>query len=314
VIDVIVSPAPAVGRPAAVTLRPENNFVIVDADVQTQADGRPSVDVSSPGPGKLIVRGTVPVSAKPQLRIQPVADPATFARALFIEALRREGITVAASPLRAAHGELPDRGGYAKLARVGSFRSPPFSEVVKVTLKVSQNLYASTMPLLVAVKYGERSLAAGLRRQKTFLRDLGMDADSASFAGGAGGNRADATTPRATVALLRAVAKRPIWPSIEAGLPILGVDGTLATSIGKDSSARGHVRAKTGTLWYEDVMNDRPLLRSKALAGIMTTAAGKKLVFAMFINDVPLSKGGTPSREGRALGRLCEIFYDHSAQ
>lgn len=219
-----------------------------------------------------------------------------------------------ASPLRAAHGQLPDRGGYAKLARVGAFRSPPFSEVVRVTLKVSHNLYASTMPLLVAAKHGERTLAAGLRRQRTFLRDLGVDTDSASFAGGAGGDRADATAPRATVALLRAVAKRPIWPSIEAGLPILGVDGTLATAVAKDSPARGHVRAKTGTLWYEDVMNGRPLLRSKALAGMMTTAAGKKLVFAMFINDVPLPIGGTPSREGLALGRLCEILYDQKPQ
>ncbi len=33
---------------------------------------------------------------------------------------------------------------------------------MKVTLKVSQNLYASTLPLLVAAKYGERTLADGL--------------------------------------------------------------------------------------------------------------------------------------------------------
>jgi D-alanyl-D-alanine carboxypeptidase/D-alanyl-D-alanine-endopeptidase (penicillin-binding protein 4) len=251
------------------------------------------------------------MTAKPQLRSHPVDDPARFARTLFIEALRREGVAVVASPLREPRAELPGRDSYGKLTRVAVFVSQPFSEVVKVTLKVSHNLYASTMPLLVAAKHGERTLAAGLHRQRAFLRELGADLDSVSFAGGAGGDRADATTPRATVSLQRELAKRPEWTAIEAGLPILGVDGTLASAVGRDSPAAGHVRAKTGTLWYEDVMNERALLRSKAVAGTMTTAHGTTLIFAMFINDVPLPRGVTPSREGKVLGRLCELVYEH---
>jgi D-alanyl-D-alanine carboxypeptidase/D-alanyl-D-alanine-endopeptidase (penicillin-binding protein 4) len=58
-------------------------------------------------------------------------------------------------------------------------------------------------------------------------------------------------------------------------------------------------------------MNDRALLRSKAVAGTMTTARGKNLVFAVFVNDVPLPRGTTPSREGKVLGRLCELVYVH---
>jgi serine-type D-Ala-D-Ala carboxypeptidase/endopeptidase (penicillin-binding protein 4) len=312
VIDVIVTPAATADRPAIVTLRPEMAFVAMDAQIQTTAEGHATIDVSSPGPGKLIVRGRVPVAAKPQLRTQPVDDPAQFARALFIEALRREGVKVTASPLHDPAAELPERGSYGKLTRVAMFVSPPFSEAVKVTLKVSHNLYASTMPLLVAAKHSERTLAAGLRRQRDFLGELGVDMDAVSFAGGAGGDRADATTPRATVTLLKALAKRPEWPAIEAGLPVLGVDGTLSSSVGSDSPAKGHVHAKTGTLWYEDTMNGRPLLRSKAVAGTMTTAHDKKLIFAMFINDVPLPKGTTPTREGKVLGHLCEIVYEHA--
>ena len=143
------------------------------------------------------------------------------------------------------------------------FVSPPFSETVKVTLKVSHNLYASTLPLLVAAKHGERTLAAGLHRQREYLRKLGVDLDSVSFAGGAGGDRADSTTPRTTVSLLRALTKRPEWSALEAGLPILGVDGTLAGAAGKDGPAVGHVHAKTGTLWYEDVMNERACCGAK---------------------------------------------------
>jgi D-alanyl-D-alanine carboxypeptidase/D-alanyl-D-alanine-endopeptidase (penicillin-binding protein 4) len=44
----------------------------------------------------------------------------------------------------------------------------------------------------------------------------------------------------------------------------------------------------------------------------MTTAHGTKLVFAMYVNDVPLPVGVTPSREGKVLGRLCEVIYQYA--
>src|SRR5262249_2467847 len=153
--------------------------------------------------------------------------PAQYARALFIETLRAQGVSVAASPLQPPTAELPDKDGYEKLSRVAAFTSPPFSEVIKVTLKVSHNLYASTLPLLIAAKNGQKSVADGLHWQRTFLADLGIDVGSISFAGGAGGANADAVTPRASVQLLRELAKRSDYKAIHAGLPILGVDGTL---------------------------------------------------------------------------------------
>jgi D-alanyl-D-alanine carboxypeptidase/D-alanyl-D-alanine-endopeptidase (penicillin-binding protein 4) len=310
VIDVIVTPDSTPGQPAAVSLRPASEFVTLDAQVETTADGRPAIDVTSPGFARLIIRGKVPVGAKPQLRTHAVDDPAAFARLFLIDALRREGVRVSASPFRDPQSQLPDRKEYRRLNRVGNLKSPPFSEVIKVTLKVSQNLYASTMPSLVAARHGERTAADGLRRQREFLRGLGVDLDSVSFAGGAGGERADATSPRATVALLSSLSKRPEWPALENGLPILGVDGTLATAVAHDRPAAGHIRAKTGTLWYKDTMNGRPLVTSKALAGAMTTAQGKKLIFAIFVNNVHLPKGETPAREGKTLGRLCGIIYE----
>jgi D-alanyl-D-alanine carboxypeptidase/D-alanyl-D-alanine-endopeptidase (penicillin-binding protein 4) len=305
-----VAPATVAGQPAKVQTRPETVFVQVDAQVQTSANGKPNVEVTSAGPGKVVVRGRVPVGAPPVVRIAAVDDPAAFARAVFIETLRREGVAVKTSPLREPRADLPDRDSYGKLQRVAVFKSPPLSEAVKVTLKVSHNLYASTLPLLLATKSDQRTLAQGLQRQGQILRELGVDTEAASFGGGAGGDRADATSPRATVQLLQKMAKRPEYAALEAGLPVLGVDGTLVTVVAADSSARGHVRAKTGTIWWGDLMNDRALLRSKALAGVMTTARGKKLVFAMFVNDVPLPAGVTPIREGKVLGKLCEILYE----
>lgn len=99
VIDVIVTPAPAADGPASVSLRPATQFVTLDAQVETTADGSAQIEVSSPGSDRLVVRGKVPVAAKAQLRTYAVEDPVAFARTLFIDVLRRQGIEVMASPL-----------------------------------------------------------------------------------------------------------------------------------------------------------------------------------------------------------------------
>jgi len=82
--------------------------------------------------------------------------------------------------------------------------------------------------------------------------------------------------------------------------------------VGKSSPAKGKVSAKTGTYTDVDLLNDRILLRSKALAGYLTTKTGRPLAFTFFVNDVVLPRGVETTREGRALGRLCEILYQQA--
>src|SRR5262249_6197653 len=142
--------------------------------------------------------------------------------------------------------------------------------------------------------------------------ELGVPVESIAFGGGAGGANADHVTPRATVQLLRGLAKRSDYPAFHAGLPVLGEDGTLSTAVPEDSPARRKGFAQTGQLLSHDSLNDRGILTSKALAGTLTTAKGRELTFAMFVNNVPLPKGTTPNREGRTLGKLCEILYEHA--
>jgi D-alanyl-D-alanine carboxypeptidase/D-alanyl-D-alanine-endopeptidase (penicillin-binding protein 4) len=310
VVDFLVTPAAEAGKPATVSQRPETSYVQVDNQVETVAAGKPTeVTVYVAGDHSLVLRGTIAAKHKPLLRIFAVDDPAAYARALFIEALRRDGVKVAASPLERPTAALPDKNAYAGLKRVALFTSPPLSEAIKVTLKVSHNLYASTLPLLVAVKQGKKTLADGLHQQRTILAGLGVDGDSISFGGGAGGANADAVTPRASVTLLRAMAKRPAHKALHEGLPVLGVDGTLGDVVPADSPARGKVHAKTGTLMWHDTLNDRLLLTSKALAGTMTAANGRQLTLAIYVNMVPLPRGITAAREGKVIGKLCEIIY-----
>jgi D-alanyl-D-alanine carboxypeptidase/D-alanyl-D-alanine-endopeptidase (penicillin-binding protein 4) len=311
-VDVLVTPGKAAGDPAKVKLIPETDFLRADIEVVTGSKGSaPRLVIETIDAHHFRVRGSIAVDSKPRLRIYPVSDPAGFARGLFVEALRRAGVRVNANVLRPTRVDLPEQAGCRDLTQVAAIRSAKFRDTIKVTLKVSHNLYAGTLPCLVAAKHDKKTAAAGLLEQGKILKGLGVEVPTISFGGGAGGHWADCVTPRATVALLDAMRKRPEWDAYKDGLPVLGVDGTLAEVVPKESPARGKVFAKTGTLVYDDNLNGRSLLRSKALAGVMTTAKGTELTVALFVNNVPLPKGVTATREGKMLGKLCEVIHEH---
>ncbi|AMV40623.1 D-alanyl-D-alanine carboxypeptidase/D-alanyl-D-alanine-endopeptidase [Planctomyces sp. SH-PL62] len=313
-IDVVVAPGKAAGDPATVTMTPGTGYVAVDAQVETVADGSPQIRIELVGPRRIKVRGRVPAGADSFVDNIEVDDPASFARTLLIESLRRHGVQVSASPLADnPESDLPPQATLASLPKVAEYTSPPFREFARVILKVSHNLHASTLPLLLAVRKGERTLAAGLKRQGEILKGLGLDPLDVSFGGGAGGMWADMTTPRAAVTLLKAMADRPDFGAYDAALPILGRDGTLAKAVPEDSPARGHAHAKTGTMFVTDALIGKRLMTSKALAGYLETAAGRPLVIAFFINNVildsPDGKIPTTTDAGKLLGQLCEAFY-----
>jgi D-alanyl-D-alanine carboxypeptidase/D-alanyl-D-alanine-endopeptidase (penicillin-binding protein 4) len=312
-VDVLVHPAAKAGEPARVELRPLTAFVQIDARVETVEKGRrPFVTSERTAPGRFIVRGRVPAGGKPVVRTCVVDDPVGFARALFIETLRAEGVKVSASVLKAPTAELPPVDAYAKLPRLAVHRSPPLTEAIKVILKVSHNLYASALPLLLAVKHGERTQPAGMRVAGRALAKLGVDVNAISLESGAGGGNGDKVSPRATVQLLQALRKRPDWAAFEEALPVLGVDGTLARAVARDSPARGKVKGKTGTYTDRNLLTGRQHLRAKSLAGVMTTAKGKTLVFVLFVNDVLLPRGATARREGRVLGELAALIQQNA--
>jgi D-alanyl-D-alanine carboxypeptidase/D-alanyl-D-alanine-endopeptidase (penicillin-binding protein 4) len=308
-IDVVVTPGKAEGDLASVTLVPRTSYGQVDVQVRTVAkEGKSQVMARRVGPERFEVRGEIPLGAKPKMVILPVDDPEAFARALFIEALRGEGIQVAANPLAVPRGELPGAGGYRRLEKIGSLKSAPMKEFLKVVLKVSHNLYASTLPLLVVEK-GQANVETGLKREGEILAKLGVDIQDISLESGAGGGDADRVSPKVMVQMLQKMRDRSDFEVFRSLLPILGVDGTLATVVEKSSPAAGKVFAKTGTYVDTDLLNGRRHLRSKALAGYMTTAKGTELTFALFVNDVHLAQGVETTREGKQLGKICEALY-----
>lgn len=310
-IDVTITPT-ADGEPAQITWRPQTDAVRIETAVTTVgAREKMSLTMRDLGDGRFYVAGRIPAGHAPVVRVFEVPDAAAYARTLLIEALARRKVVVEAPRLAGNDAlRLPSPDQYQGLPITARLESPPLSEEARLVLKVSHNLHASTLPLLVAAKHGQRTLGDGLRRQHEFLVKAGVDANSISFGGGAGGARADHVTPRVTVQLLRHMKTRPDFEVYHRALPSLGVDGTLAKSVDATSAAWDKVHAKTGTLSWDNVMNGGTLLTSKALAGYMTTAKGRSLAFAAFVNNVHLRDGIEARTIGRDLGKLCEIIYE----
>ena len=313
VLDVTIEPGEKPGDPAKVSVRPETSTILLDVDVATKDKSSvPLTLLSQTAPGQFALRGRVPAGGKPIVAILPIEDPALFARTHFIEQLRKRGVKVAAPLVRPTSAALPEIKDYATMKPIAQYASSPISEVFNVTLKVSHNLYASMIPCLVAARGGKSTMEDGLKMQRKILKGLGVDTDQVSFGSSAGGSVADLVTPKATVQLLQGLKAKETWSEFQSWLPVYGVDGTLVDAADKDSPAKGKVFAKTGTNFWADAVNNRPLLKSKALAGVMATSSGRELLFAIFVNDVPIKADMTIAKIGKVLGKVCDVLHADS--
>lgn len=282
-VDLTVTPGAA---GVTVAARPQTAAYQVRSTVTT-GDGDPALTVRLVEPGVLEVAGTVP-SGGPVLRTYQVPDPPTFARVLFVEALARAGVTVGAAfvgPNRA--DGLP--ATYPEADRVAVHRSLPFAQNLTLVNKVSMNLHADTLVMLMGAKAGTRTLDEGMTRIAPFVRTAGIDPATLSLSDGRGNEYTDLFTPRTVATLLRYMATRPDFAVYHASMPVFGVDGTETIAVAPDSPAAGKVAAKSGTTIAGDAMNGRALVMTRGNAGYMTARSGREAVVAVYVMHTPIA-------------------------
>ena len=175
-VDVVIHAGEKPGDPATFKLVPETAAMSVDLQVETVDKDKPvSVYINTTGARSVVVRGTIPIGKKNLIRNFEIADPSSWARSLLIERLRASGVKIAASALAFQDpSSLPPKLEVAALPNVAEYVSPPLSEYVKVILKVSHNLHASTLPSLLAITDGKTLAIEGLRIQGKILSGLGV--------------------------------------------------------------------------------------------------------------------------------------------
>jgi len=311
VVDLTIVPASA-GNPASLEVRPVSAFYDITMDVQTVAADQPqAVTITSSTPNQIEIQGQIPEGSAPLLQTFQVEDPSAFARTLFIEALVRQGVTIDAPAVGTNLADrLPTSDAYTEANRVALLTSLPFSEVIKVILKVSMNRGADTLVLLLAVKEGQRTFSEGLQAIRPFLEQIGVDPAGVSLADGRGNERADLFSPRSVTALLRGMAAGPNFTAYHDALPILGVDGTEWMSLPSTSPALGKIVAKSGTTIDADLLNQEYLLLGKADAGYMTAKSGRELVWAVYVNDVLSADLLDLIGVGADIGAIAEAIYE----
>lgn len=310
VVDLVIRPGSAPGVPARITASPETGFLKVINRVVTVADHAVPADVASDsltpaGTRVITVAGRLVAGGKGQLLTYKPAEPERLAAWGLTRALTDAGIAVR-PPVVVGR---PARMTYRDDQLVAEHVSPPYREAAKVVLKVSHNVHASTLPYVIGALRGKEPTAqGGFDVEHEFLAGAGLDLSGAVQSDGAGG--AALYTPEFMTSYLAFIAKQPYAEDFRRGLPILGVDGTLA-QISRGAPAAGHVTAKTGTFVSEDKLNHGLVVDGKGLAGYLTTKSGRRLAFAIYINRTKLDDPAKiQAVVGQAAGDIAAAVYD----
>ncbi|MGH9343325.1 MAG: D-alanyl-D-alanine carboxypeptidase/D-alanyl-D-alanine endopeptidase [Terriglobia bacterium] len=318
-VDVTAAPGASVGAPVTLAVSPVTAYVhfvnqATTGPANSESDINWGSDQTSPdGSHTVALTGTLPLGKPPERIPYAVPEPSRFAEFALVETLRELGVVVTTDGGGPALDFKSLAVQYTSGNLVAEHTSPPISQDVRITLKVSQNLHASLMPYILGAVVGHATAnidQVGFDLERNFLAKMDLDLSGASQSDGEGGSRADFFTPDFMARYLAALSHQPTFPKLLAGLPVLGRDGTLS-DIQKNSPAAGHVFAKTGTFDAEDLLNHDDMVTGKGLAGFLTTLDGRHLAFAIYANEVAVSNqpGSIDDVVGQALGEIAAAAY-----
>jgi D-alanyl-D-alanine carboxypeptidase/D-alanyl-D-alanine-endopeptidase (penicillin-binding protein 4) len=138
-------------------------------------------------------------------------------------------------------------GNSANLTMLAVHHSEPLSQLIKVMMKDSNNLYADCIfkKIASAVSGSQGSWKQGYHELKALMERIGINPQELVIMDGAGRSRYNLVSPSHIIILLQWAYKQPYFPHFLESLSIAGTDGTLKERM-KDLSPC--IRGKTGTL------------------------------------------------------------------
>ncbi len=186
----------------------------------------------------------------------------------FKNELVKAGVTIA-STTRLVRAEGQPTGDV-----VATIRSAPLSELVTTMLKRSENTYAETLLKQVGTARGQGSTQSGVAAVAGYHGRLGV-ATPVVMVDGSGLSGLNRSTALGQVTFLSKVVASGKGETFRGSLSVACVDGTLRSRM-CGTPAANNVRAKTGSL-----------NGVTTLAGYVTTAGGRPVVFSMLFSGVP---------------------------
>ncbi|MFM0171726.1 D-alanyl-D-alanine carboxypeptidase/D-alanyl-D-alanine-endopeptidase [Paraburkholderia sediminicola] len=299
------SPVPFDWRPKTAAFSVQSTLATGSAASKLDIELAPELPLCIGSPGCVgNVTGSVPAgfvppltNAYPLIRTFRVTEPSNYARTVFIEALARAGVTVTAAPVAANPVQLlPAQGSYSSATQVAQLTSQPYEQYVRYIMKVSYNIGADTSLMLFGLANNNATTLTGAlaAEQSELSTTFKIPSSQYHFIDGSGGGDSTASGT-AVIAMLRGMSTTLVFSPYFDALPVLGVDGSLATITAFESDAtlagaKGQVHAKTGTYVTENPSAPSlPFLRGQSLAGYIDAKSGHRIVFVLTVNNVPIS-------------------------
>lgn len=298
-----VAPGEAVGAPVRATWRAGDDLLVLENEATTAAVGEGDLRLERlPGSDVVRLYGRFAVRAPPLTLRIGIDDPAETAALRFRRLLEQRGVVVEGAA-RARHRTLalsdepaaragviapaPEAGvEIARLAR------RPLSLSLQRIGRNSQNLHAELMLRRLGLIEGAGSRADGLDMVEAEMAEAGVERSAFDLHDGSGMSVYNRVSPRAMAEFLRWTMDQPWGEAWRATLPVGGRDGTLARRF-VGTALEGKIFAKTGSL---NGVN--------ALAGFLTAASGRTLVFAIYANDRPSEAGSATEVMDRMMTAL----------
>jgi D-alanyl-D-alanine carboxypeptidase/D-alanyl-D-alanine-endopeptidase (penicillin-binding protein 4) len=267
-----IVPGPAAGVPASIAVDPRLPRLISNRVATGAASSAQLVwPEQRPGEPSLTVAGSIPVAAPPVVLAIAVGNPTLWFASALKSRLVRDGIEVTGEAVDIDDVMPTPARDLATV--IYTHQSRPLSEIAQPVFKDSVNLYAEALMRLNAARDILPTNDAALEGLRTRLDAWGISNTSYQLVDGSGLSRRDAISAEAVIAVLERMADSTATSPFVTGLPIAGVDGSLATRM-KGTPAEGNVRAKTGTM-----------SNIRTLAGYVTTRDAERLAFAILMNN-----------------------------
>ena len=234
---------------------------------------------------QIVLNGCLPLQKTWTIGLA-ISHPTAYAKLIIQQALAQAHIGL--------HGKIIVGKAPANFKEIADHASPPLSDLLKIMLTDSNDIYAATLTNTLGKKiYGVGNAKAGSNAILEILETHGLT-NLPLLEDGAGGSMDNMVTPTQLVALLNYINQTPeLAKVIIPGLPIAGETGTLKNRM-TTPPLKGNIRGKTGSITHVS-----------ALSGYLYLPH-QTLIFSIMIDGAPQSLPEMRTAEDRFLKSIAQ--------
>ncbi len=269
-VVVEVTPGAKAGEQPAVRVSPAVDYVEISNEAMT-VDGEKEAELiieREHGTNRMIVKGTIAVTAETEQEGMSVWDPTLYSLSVFQQAMSGAGISWTGS---VKTGKTPD-----DTALLLSEPSMPLKELLVPFMKQSNNGHGEMLiKEMGKAVLGEGSWEQGLEVMKAALPKFQLNTETMSLKDGSGISHFNLIPPSEISKLLYHVQREEWFPVFLESLPVAGHADRIIGGTLQDRMHGLHVQAKTGTIHAVST-----------LSGYTETKTGEQLIFSIMINNL----------------------------